>query len=96
MVRPLRAKHASRIARIVSRGLAPLAGKGRASARAATGDGCSTSVERPKPLGSGLSLWLAISERRGRKLTTAPVSAPPGKGCHWPAECVTVWFVHAF
>jgi len=63
----------ARITRIVSRGLAPLAGKGRASARAATGDGCSTSVDRPKPLGSGLSLWLAISERRGRKLTTAPV-----------------------
>jgi len=40
--------------------------------------------------------WLAISERRGRKLTTAPVSAPPGKGCHWPAEWVTVRFVHAF
>ena len=40
--------------------------------------------------------WLASSERRGRKLTTAPVSTPPGKGCHWPAECVTVWFVHAF
>lgn len=39
--------------------------------------------------------WLAISERRGRKLTTAPVSAPPGKGCRWPAEWVTVRFVHA-
>jgi len=25
----------------------------------------------------------------------APVTAPPGKGCHWPAECVTVRFVHA-
>lgn len=25
-----------------------------------------------------------------------PVSAPPGKGCRGPAECVTVWFVHAF
>jgi hypothetical protein len=46
----------TRTTRIVSRGLAPFAGKGRASARAATGDGCSTSVERPKPLGSGLSL----------------------------------------
>jgi len=36
-----------RATRIVSRGLAPFAGKGRASAKATTGDGCSASVERP-------------------------------------------------
>lgn len=94
-VRPLRAKHASRTTRIVSRGLAPFAGKGRASARAATGEGASTSVEPPEPLGLVSPQWLAIGERRGRKLVIAPVSAPPGKGCRWPAECVTVWFVHA-
>jgi hypothetical protein len=40
--------------------------------------------------------WLAIGDFRERKLATAPVSAPPGKGCRGPAECVTVWFVHAF
>lgn len=62
----------TRVTRIVSRGLAPLAGKGRASARAVTGDGCSTSVERPEPLGSGLRGWLAISEGRERKLAAIP------------------------
>lgn len=92
---PLGAEHASRTTRIVSRGLAPFAGKGRASARAATGEGCSTSVEPPEPLGLVSRQWLAIGERRGRKLVIAPVSSPPGKGCRWPAECVTVWFVHA-
>jgi hypothetical protein len=69
-----------RIACIVSRGLAPLAGKGRASAGAATGDGCSTSVERPKPLGSGSRRWLAIGERRERKLEASPVSTSARQG----------------
>lgn len=85
-----------RAPRIVSRGLAPFAGKGRASARAATGDGFRLRSNVPSRSVQVSRYWLAISERRGRKLPNAPVSAPPGKGCHWPAECVTVWFVHAF
>lgn len=47
--------------------------------------------------------WLASGELAGllpapqgvAQARVAPVTAPPGKGCHWPAECVTVWFVHA-
>ena len=85
-----------RVPRIVVRGLAPFAGEGRASARAATGDGSRLRSNVPSRSVQVSRYWLAISERRGRKLTTAPVSAPPGKGCQWPAECVTVWFVHAF
>lgn len=49
---PLRKGRASRTARIVFRGLAPLAGKGRASARAAIGDGGNRAValrETPDP-----------------------------------------------
>jgi len=75
---PSGARHAPRIACIVSRGLAPLAGKGRASARAATGDGCSTSVERPKPLGSGFSL-VACHERA----SGAQAHDCPGFGTAW-------------
>jgi len=88
--------------RIVFRGLAPLAGKGRASARATTGDGRSADGQPSANVRSRSvqvsRCWLAISElsqgsARGRAI--APVTAPPGKGCHWPAECVTVRFVHA-
>jgi hypothetical protein len=60
------------------RGLAPLAGKGRASARATTGDGCSTSVERPEPLGSGLSLVACH-----RRLSRAKARDCPGFGTTW-------------
>jgi hypothetical protein len=69
---------ASRTTRIVFRGLAPLAGKGRASARTTTGDGCSTSVERPEPLGSGLSLVACH-----RRLSRAKARDCPGFGTTW-------------
>ncbi len=76
-------------------------GKGRALARAATGDSViDPRVDRLKPLGSGFSL-LACHERASRvgpervRRAIAPVTTSPGKGCHGPAECVTVRLVHA-
>ena len=69
---------ASRTTRIVSRGLAPFAGKGRASARAATGKGCSTSVDVLRRSVRVSRWWLAIGDHLGRKLEIAP-----GFGTTW-------------
>jgi hypothetical protein len=84
---------------------------GKGSDRQRRKSSCGSLGETPAPLFDRRSRsvqvsrgWLACSELAGllpapkgvAQARVAPVTAPPGKGCHWPAECVTVWFVHAF
>jgi hypothetical protein len=70
----------ARITRIVSRGLAPLAGKGRASARAATGDGSRLRLNVPSRSVQVSRYGLPSASVGGASSRLPRFSTPPCKG----------------